>query len=142
MPLRGPVGIMLGRHLARQIQQTAHMLDHRRGDLVQLREMPQPLIRLQPHHQGQQMLIALRLLPCPRDLGDRRRERLSQLPRGNHPLEPRIRGAIDRRHNPDPEQKTDVTHRSLSSTRGPILRGFCYTELITCYPRNLAVQPP
>lgn len=31
-----------------------------------------------------------------RDLGDRRRERLSQLPRGNHPFEPRIGGAIDR----------------------------------------------
>lgn len=37
MPLRGPVRVMPDRHLVGQIQQTARALDHRCGNLVQLR---------------------------------------------------------------------------------------------------------
>jgi hypothetical protein len=44
MPLRGSVRVMLSRDLVGQIQQTAYVLDHHRRNLVQLREVPEPLI--------------------------------------------------------------------------------------------------
>lgn len=52
----------------------------------------------EPDCPGQQVLAGEGLVPCPLDLAVRRREGVSQLAGRDHPLEPRVRGAVDRRH--------------------------------------------
>ncbi|AHH97686.1 hypothetical protein KALB_4324 [Kutzneria albida DSM 43870] len=51
MPLRGPIRVSLRRHLVRQPQHAADLVDDHSGHVRQLREVAEPLIRLQPHHQ-------------------------------------------------------------------------------------------
>ena len=54
VPLGRPVRLHLRGHLPGQPQQAAYLADHRIRDLIQLREVAQPLIALQPHYQRQQ----------------------------------------------------------------------------------------
>jgi hypothetical protein len=89
--LRSAVGVGLGVHIPGQLDRGAHVVDHHGRDSVQLREVPQTLVGLEPHDQGQEVLIALGAAPRPRDLIGGGRELLGQLPSGHHPLEPRCR---------------------------------------------------
>ncbi len=66
-----------------------HVPDHRRRNVIDLREAAQPLVGLQPHHQRQQVPVILgRPGPRPLDLVIGRGERLSQLPPRHRPGKP------------------------------------------------------
>lgn len=106
MSLPGAHRVRLGRCVPGQPQLAAHMVDHHARHVGQLREISQPLIALQQHYQRQKMRHGRGLRPSPLDLVRGGRERLRQLPRRHHPLEPRIRGPINRRQPDTPTIKT------------------------------------
>lgn len=103
VPLGRPLCCLLQLHVSGQPQGVPHVPDHRRRHVIDLREVAQPLVGLQPYHQRQQALLILGPGPRPLNLGIRRGERLSQLPPRYHPAKPRIRGPIDRRHTKPPQ---------------------------------------
>lgn len=96
--LLGALGVRGSSDPVVQAQAASHVGDHRGRDLDQLREVAQPLEALQQHDQRQQVRLGAGLLLCPVHLGGRRRERLVELPGGDDLLEPRVGGALDRRH--------------------------------------------
>jgi uncharacterized caspase-like protein len=75
----GAANVVPGGHARVQPQRRAHMIDHRCRDRRGRREVPQPLVTLQPHHQRQQVPIRLGVSPRPCHLVIARRERLPQL---------------------------------------------------------------
>jgi hypothetical protein len=114
-------------HAGLEFQHPADVLGHRRRHLRQSGEIPQPLAGLQQHQQGQQVLRRPGLLPRPGDLPGRRRERLVQLPHRHHPLEPRVRRPLDRRHEATTwpaTSKTLAPVQTLTSPAGPT-PGYC-----------------
>jgi len=100
-----PLRLVRGHHPGAEPESVPEVVHHRRGRVGQLREVAQALVGLQQHHQRQQVRLTLRAAPGPRDLVRRRGERLGQLRRRNHPLEPRVCGATDRSH-PAPRDAT------------------------------------
>ena len=116
VPLGRPLCRRLQLHVSGQPQGVPHVPDHRQRHVIDLREVAQPLVGLQPYHQCQQALLILGPGPRPLNLGIRRGERLSQLPPRYHPAKPRIRGPIDRRHTKPPQspQEDHPAGRSFS----------------------------
>lgn len=82
----------------RQVHGPADELDHHLRHLLQPREAPHPLVGLQHQQQRQLVLMRLRPLSDPLRLLQPWGEEQVQLTRGDQPLEPRIRGPLDRRH--------------------------------------------
>ena len=98
MRLRTTVRVVHRGDVLTQPQIPADVDQHRLRNILQAREIPHPVETLQLHHERQQMAIRTGLTTRPRDLLRLRRVEHVQLPGRQEPLEPRIRGPLDRRH--------------------------------------------
>lgn len=98
-----------------QLQRAAHVLHHRPGDLVRLREVAQLLVALQRQSQSEQVLIRPGPLTHPRHFLGLGGEEHMHLPRRHQPLEARIRGPFYRGHASGSRPRS----RKRSLPRGP-----------------------
>ncbi len=125
MPLGRPGRCPLQLHVPAQPQGLAHMPHHHRRHVLDLREIAQPLVGLQPHHQRQQVLLILRLGPRPLHLSIRRSKRLSQLPPRHGPARPKRGYAVRSTEvtpNPRRRRQQDDDHPNDDpQPRGPFL---------------------
>jgi hypothetical protein len=108
VPFSGALGVRLSIDVVGQVELAAHVVDDNRWYIREFGEGARPLVALEQHDEGQEVLIVLRPSGLPSFIRCRG-ERLGQLARRHNSVEPRVRGPVDRCQPDTPVMITTVT---------------------------------